>query len=78
MSSYQYRELPGPLSFYLKAIFGSKPGFKDGDKLTPISASLESFSFDETMVKKYAELCSLNLDGQKVPLLFPHSLFGPL
>ena len=77
MPSYQFVNLPNPWPFYLKAICKSKPGFRDGDKLPTIQVSWSSFRFNQEMVQKYAALCNLTLQGDRVPLLFPHSLLGP-
>ena len=77
MPSYKFDKLPSPWPFYRKVLFNSKPGFKEGDQLPTIKISCSSLKIDGNMVKKYAELCNLTLQDNQVPLLFPHSLFGP-
>ena len=78
MSLHQYTHLPKPWLFYLKALIQPKSGFQSGSKPEPIAVTWRSFRFPKAKVKRYAKLCNLNLEQDWVPLLFPHSFFGPL
>lgn len=74
---YQISELPQPYPFYAKAVIGSRR-YQEGQELSQTSVEWHDFSFPEAAVRAYARLCQWPLRGDDLPLLFPHSFFGPL
>ena len=73
----QFTQLPSPWPFYRKALLSSKPKVKDGHQWPEIDVSYGPFQFSQGMIQQYKELCQIDASIE-VPLLFPHSLFGPL
>ncbi len=76
-AQYQIQTLPFPYLFYLKAVTG-KRSYKEGQAIPRTRITWDNFRFDKPLVESYAKLTEWTFDGRTVPLLFPHSYFGPL
>lgn len=76
-NDYRVSQLPNPLPFYAK-VFKRRRGFRDGDHIPLTTVSWDAFQFDEKTVNDYAAACGLKIENGRIPVLFPHSYFGPL
>ncbi|WP_176736426.1 MaoC/PaaZ C-terminal domain-containing protein [Oligoflexus tunisiensis] len=74
---YQVDRLPLPLPFYFKAVLGRRR-YHEGQTLPRTKLEWPGFRFTPSAVAAYAKICAAPFDGKQVPLLFPHSYFGPL
>lgn len=69
--------LPNPLPLYAKALF-KRTRYRDGQVIAGPRMSWHGFRFSSWSVQAYAKVCSLACLPGEVPLLFPHSFFGPV
>ena len=67
--------LPSPIPAYLRAVSNMNT-YKEGDALPQIRSEWKGCKFDQSILKRYRKICEIEGDG--VPLLFPHSFLGPL
>lgn len=79
MEAQRYRidHLPLPVSSYLKAVLVRR-SYKEGQNLPQTQVEWPGFEFSASAVQDYARICVCPFDGKQIPLLFPHSYFGPL
>ncbi len=75
--SFAIQALPNPLSCYGRALL-RKPQFGEQDRVPLLQLTWPNFSFEAAPIASYARLCTQPFDGRTVPLLYPHSYFGPL
>lgn len=75
--SYRVDQLPLPFPFYMKAVLGRRE-YKEGQRLPATRIEWSNFEFSESVAASYAKICAWPWTGRELPLLFPHSYFGPL
>jgi hypothetical protein len=75
--SYRVDQLPLPFPFYMKAVVGRRH-YKEGQRLPATRIEWSDFEFPASAAQSYAKICAWEWTGQELPLLFPHSYFGPL